>query len=134
MKRLSLLFVALLLSGCSYLNPPAGLSPPDVVKWRADQAIVALDVAQDAAIALNKIQVCATNTPCHPLWSNPNTRLSIDTLTAAAQTIQKIPSGWRATALAAIENLDEAFGEASALHAYLDTARAVVNSVSTKVP
>lgn len=134
MRRL-LLPVALLLSfsACHLFSPPPALAPADVIKWRADLTIVALDIAQDAVIALNKVQICATNTPCHSLIPNDDMKFGIDVLTAAAQTIGKIREGFYATALAAVTNLENHFGPASAFYVYLETARAAIEVASRKV-
>lgn len=56
---MKVLIVALTLTiaGCASKAPPS-LSPEGAVIWAANEAVVAINVLQHAAIELNRIQIC----------------------------------------------------------------------------
>ncbi len=128
--RIMLFALCLSLAACASKAPPS-LSPAGVRIWEADQAVIALGDVQHVAIALNGVQVCDP-APCHPLFSDNNTRIVVNVVAAGVKTIHQVPSGWKATALAALSQLSETLDAAgkSKLAAYLDAARAILNGVS----
>ena len=77
------------------------LSPAGQLTLQANQAVVILGTLQHTAIELNKVQDCQPM-PCHPLLSDANTGLIVDTVTTALQTIKASPLGYRAAALNAV--------------------------------
>lgn len=128
--KVLLFALCLSLSACAS-KAPSSLSPAGVRIWQADQAVVALGTVQHVAIGLNAIQKCDP-APCHPLLSNANTGIVIDAVTDGVNTIKAIPSGWKATAMAALDRIAgrlDAAGQ-SDLAAYVEAARAVLNGVS----
>ncbi len=131
MIKTALVIVALSIIAPACAKAPSSLSPAGVRIWQADQAVVALGDVQHVAIALNGVQVCDP-APCHPLLSDANTRIVINTVEAGVKTIHEVPSGWKATALAALTQLSttlDAAGKAK-LAAYVDAARAILNGVN----
>lgn len=132
--RSRMVLVALVVCvGCA--KAPPNLSPVGQRTYQANQAVVALGTVQHAAIELNKIQVC-TPAPCHPLLSDKNTALVVDNMTTAFNGIRGVPSGWKATALTALQSVQmrlDAEGKSS-IAAYLDMAITLVSSLTGDTP
>lgn len=131
-NRLKVSIVVLLLAvGCA--KAPPTLSPAGTQIWQANEAVVALGTLQHVAIELNALKVCAAPpaTTCSPVLSDANTRTVVDTVTAALLTIKQVPTGWKATATAALTQIEQrldALGKAK-VAAYVGAARTVVNSL-----
>lgn len=124
-----LCIAALLFVGCA--KAPPTLTTVGARAWQANEAVLALNQLQSAAIGLNAIRICPPE-PCRPSLSATNTRLIIDTTTSARNAIDVAPSGWRAVAQAAltqIANQLDASGKQT-LAAYLTAATAVVASLA----
>lgn len=123
------LVLALVLSGCAKNAPPT-LTPAGIRIWQANEAVVAIGVLQDVAIRLNAIEVCEP-APCRPLLSDANTRTVVDAVTVALTTIRAVPSGWKATTAAALEQIESKLDDLGKpkLRAYLTAARAVLNAL-----
>lgn len=129
MRRLLLALALVLSSACA--SAPASLSPQSQIVWHADQGVVALGTVQHAAIELNKIQVCDP-APCHPLFSDANTRVVVSVVTDALTTIKPLPAGWKPVAVTALDRLVsrlDASGQQQ-LGAYVAAARTIVNSLA----
>ena len=97
--RLTRLLVAVALLGtlaCAKHAPPS-LTPAGVPVWQANEAVVVLGALQSTAIGLNAIQVCEGTAPCHPVLNDASTRLVVDGVRDAVQTITQVPAGWRPT-------------------------------------
>lgn len=127
MKYLAMMVLALCVA-C--MSAPPSLSPIGQRTYQADQAVLAIGQVQTAAIGLNKIQVCPP-TPCHPVLSDANTAIVIDSVTSALNTMRVVPDGWKATTLTALMNIQnrlDASGKTT-LAAYLEAARTIVNAL-----
>ena len=120
-----LCIAALLFTGCA--KAPPTLTPVGARAWQANEAVLAINVLQSAAIGLNKIQVCPPD-PCHPLLSDANTRIVGNTATSARNTIDAAPAGWKLTAQAALNQIAMQLDAAgrTQLAAYLTAANSVV--------
>lgn len=130
MRIISLGVLLLCLSGCAG-NAPPSLTPAGVRIWQANEAVVAIGSVQHVAIALNGVQRCEAppnDSVCAPVLSDANTRVVVNTVTAALKTIEAVPSGWKATATEALTQIGarlDAAGQ-SRLSAYLAAARAAL--------
>ena len=135
MKRILLL--ALLTVSCASHIPPATLSGVGVSAWYANEAVVAIGTLQHVAIELNKVIICDAPTAtsnaipsCHPILSDANTRVVVDSVTVALNTMRAVPSGWvqtTVTALDQISNKLDQYGQVK-LRPYLDAARIVIGN------
>lgn len=125
----ALVVVLLLAAACA--KAPATLTPVGVLSWQANQAVVAIGTVQHAAIQLNDIDRC--DPTCVPLLSDANTRLVVDISTAAFNTIRAVPSGWKATTLAALEQMAAGLDTSgrTTLAAYVQTARTIVEGLAS---
>jgi hypothetical protein len=114
--------------GCAKASPT--LTPTGARAWQANEAVLAINQLQSAAIGLNRIQVCPP-APCHPLLSDANTRLVGNTATSARNTIDAVPAGWKATAQAALTQIAAQLDAAgrTQLAAYLTAANSVVSAL-----
>jgi hypothetical protein len=126
--RYVLLVLLVLSLGCA--KAPPTLTPVGARAWQANEAVLAINQLQTAAIGLNKIQVCPPD-PCHPLLSEANTRLVGNTATSARDAIDVAPAGWKATAQAALTMIAAQLDAAGkqTLAAYLTAANAVITSI-----
>lgn len=121
--------------GCA--KPPLNLPPEVANEWKINEVVIAIGNLQRTAIALNAVQKCdpaPNETQCRPLFSNANTRLTIQIVEGAVRTIEAAPQGWQATANAAVDQLAMQLDDAgrSTLAAYIQAARAVINAVLPK--
>lgn len=129
MKRLIVFLVLALAVSCASKAPP-DLTPTGVRYWQGNEAVVAIGTFQHAAIELNKLQVCDP-APCHPLLSDKNTGVVVDGVTVTLTTMRAAPAGWRATALAFLDQVVVKLDEAgrTKLAGYVLAARAVINAI-----
>ena len=124
-----LLIVCLSLSACASKAPPT-LEPGALPIWQANEVQLAFGTLQRTAIGLNGIQRCDPG-PCHPLLSDANTRLVIDGTADVVLTLRSVPSGWKATAMAAVDRITQrldAAGQAK-LSTYLRAITALVEAL-----
>lgn len=127
--RRSRTVLLLLLLAASCAKAPASLSPAGIRDYHANEVVVSLGTIQRTAIALNAVQVCEP-APCHPLFSDRNTRTVIDAVEVSLRTIHAAPAGWKAaaqTALATMRANVDAAGLAK-LQPYLLAAQTVLES------
>lgn len=128
------LVVALTLITASCAKAPSSLTPVGVKYYQANRGVVAAGTLQHVAIELNKVQVCptppATTPACHPLLSEANTRIVGDATSSAITVMRQAPDGWKPTLDAALTQISSKLDAAGKqeLAAYLDAARAIVNS------
>lgn len=128
-RQIALLGILVFAASCAKHAPPS-LSPAGVKIWQANEVVVAIGTLQRAAIQLNGVQVCEP-APCHPLLSDHNTGVVVDSVTVALKTIDAAPGGWRVTATTAIDAIEQAldFTGRTKLRAYLEAARTIINSL-----
>lgn len=138
MKRatvnISTLVLLVTVLACASKAPP--VQTPKALKiWQANEVVVHLGQLQDVAIGLNGIKRCPTpETPeanCPPVLSDTNTGYVVDAVEVAVKTIQKVPEGWKAAALTALDAVEkqlDAAGKAKLL-SYLTVARQAVESL-----
>lgn len=112
---------------------PPNLDPVTTKMWQADQVLIALGEISDVAQGLNAVQKCDPpgTATCQPLLSTHNTRITLNIIESAVNTIHAVPSGWKATATAALGELDKQLDEAgkTSLKAYVEAARQVINGL-----
>src|SRR5678809_427812 len=114
--------------GCA--KTPPTLTPVGARAWQANEAVLALNQLQSAAIGLNQIQVCPP-TPCHSVLSDANTRTVVVTTTSARNAIGAAPASWKAVAQSGLTQIAmqlDAAGKTT-LAAYLTAANAIVTSL-----
>lgn len=128
MKNLVLLSLVFALSTCA--KAPPTLTPTGARAWQANEAVLAINQLQEAAIAMNEIQVCPP-APCHPLLSLANTRIVGNTAVAARNAIDQAPASWGATTQTALTQIAMQLDAAGkqVLAAYLTAANAVLFSL-----
>lgn len=108
--------------GCA--KAPPSLSPPGVAAFNALRVVRALDVVRDTAIDA-EAQV-------PPLISTADTRTVIDFHEAALKTIAAVPSGWKATVLAGLDQLKTDIVPAAwaRIQIYVNLLKAVIAEVA----
>lgn len=136
-KRTSVILVLLMLVACH--PAPPNLDPATTRMWQADQVQVILGELQHTAISFNTVKVCpdpAAPAVCHPVLSDKNTGLVVDTVMAALRVLKQAPEGWNATGLAALNQVAEALDEAgrTQLASYIQAARVALDLVLKSVP
>ena len=129
MRSLStaIVIAVVVMAGCA--KAPPSLSPAGVRIWQANEGVVALGTVQHTAIELNKIQVC--DPACHPLVSDRNTGIVVDAVADGLKAIQRVPDGWKATAVVVLERIEgrlDAAGKEK-LAAYVIAARTVIDAL-----
>lgn len=129
MTRVIALLMLLALPGCAS-RAPASLTPTGVLSWQANEVTVGLGTLQHAAIQLNGFQICEP-APCRPLLSRDNTEIVVDAVTDGITTLKKVPEGWRATGLAAVQRIETRLDAAgkTKLASYLAAARSVIEQL-----
>lgn len=128
-RRFLTVSLVVLLSSCAG-KAPVGLDPAAIKIWEANEAAVGLGTLQHAAIELNKVQQCDP-APCHPLLSDANTRIVVEAVTDGLTTIRAVPSGWKATAGAALDRVEQRLDAAgkTKLAAYVAAARSILTTL-----
>lgn len=130
MKRLLLAFLLVGLVGCAH-RPP-NLTPAQLALYRADDALVAIGIVQNAAIQLNKIKTCSGDMPpvcTSTVMSDRNTRIVVDAVADAVPVILATPEGWRSATLVLIERVEARLDAAglTRVRPYLEALRVLVN-------
>lgn len=97
MKIRFIVFVLLLATTVACTKTPPNLTPQATVAFKGIQAVRALDILRDTAIAAN------AQTP--PLLSEEVTRKVVLYHQATVKTIQSSVSGWQAAALTGLDGL-----------------------------
>jgi len=130
MKRIALVVALLFVLPSCASKAPASLTPAGVIVWQANEVTVGLGTLQHVAIGLNEVQMCEP-LPCHPLLSTNNTGIVVDAVTDGLTALKKVPEGWRATGLEAIQRIEARLDAAgkTKLSAYLAAARTVVENL-----
>ena len=112
MKRaainVSTIIVLSIIVACASKAPP--VQTPKALKiWQANEVVVHLGQLQDVAIGLNDIQQCSQTAPteCAPILSDKNTGYVVDAVEVAVKTIQKVPEGYKAAALQALDAIEK---------------------------
>lgn len=110
---------------------PATQTPKALRLWQANEVVVHLGQLQDVAIGLNGIQQCPTPSECAPVLSDKNTGYVVDAVEIAVRTIQKVPEGYKAAALSALETIEKQLDVAgkAKLVPYISVARQMVNAL-----
>jgi len=118
--------------GCASNRPP-DLEPGALPIWQANEVQAAFGTLQQTAISLNAIERCDEAVPpvCEPLLSDDNTRVVIGIVRDVVLTLRAVPSGWLATANAALTRLNERLSpDAQAkLAAYINMVRDVTGGL-----
>lgn len=130
MRKLVTALVLALTVACA--KTPPNLDPTGALTFQANEAVVAVGTVQHAAIQLNEVRVCDAAAVCTPLLSDANTRIVVEASTDALTTIRKVPSGWKATSLAAMERIQlrlDAAGKEK-LSVYVTAAITIINALS----
>jgi len=130
MNRIVLVLALLLALPSCASRAPASLTPAGVLVWQANEVTVGLGTLQHVAIGLNEVQVCEP-LPCRPLLSTNNTGIVVDAVTDGITALKKVPEGWRATGLAAVQRIETRLDAAgkTKLSSYLAAARAVIENL-----
>ncbi len=102
-RKIGTLILVVLTVSCRPMPP--NLTPTDEAIFRANEMVVAIGTIGTAAIELNKLQRC-NPAPCRPMLSTDNTRIVVEISRATIDTINKVPEGWRAVAIRALENIE----------------------------
>lgn len=94
-----LMWCAVIVQSCAFGKPQVAptLSPEASVIYRADEALVAIEAVQDAAIGLNAIRVCLPppdQMQCQPFLSDNDTRMVKDLVKDAVITTKLAPDGY----------------------------------------
>lgn len=121
------LFVMLLLLAPACAKQPPNLDPATLKVWQANEAVVAIGTVQHAAIELNRAQICEP-APCRPILSDTNTRTVINVVESALISIRQVPTGWKATGIEALAEIEKRLDEAgkTKLVSYVQAARTII--------
>lgn len=106
--------------GCA--KAPPTLSPPGVAAFNALRVGHAVDIVRDTA----------TDAEVQKLISTADTRLIVDWHSAVVKTIAAVPGGWKATVLAAIDQLKTDILPAAwqRIAIYIDLLKAIIKEVA----
>ncbi len=114
-------------------NAPPELEPGALPIWQANEVQAAFGTLQQTAISLNSIEKCDAQVPpvCAPLLSNANTRVVIGVVEDVVLTLRAVPSGWLATANAALTQLSQRLSPEAQekLAAYINMVRDVTGGL-----
>jgi hypothetical protein len=117
-KTITIVAALIALIGCTHAPPT--LSPTGAAAFQATRVVKALDVLQDFAIAAE-----AQNPK---LLSTANTRKVIDVVAVSVRAIGAVPTGWKPTVLAALDQLQRDIlpAEWQRLLPYISLVRSVI--------
>ena len=115
--------------GCAARRAPASLSGAGLAAWQANEVVIALDAVMNSAIALNELIQCDPN--CHPVLSEQNARIVVQSVRSADIVIKQFPAGYTMLAATALDQIDlylDTAGKAK-LSPYIAAARAILVSL-----
>ena len=104
----STILILAIMVACASKAPPVQ-TPKALKLWQANEVVVHLGQLQDVAIGLNDIQQCSQTAPseCAPILSDKNTGYVVDAVEVGVRTIQKVPEGYKAAALSALDSIEK---------------------------